>query len=78
MPFISNSTLSHGLVFIITMLMGGSNVLNYLFIGRYQVILSADRKTYIIHTLDAMLGIGFNIIRIIMINCGATIVWLFN
>jgi O-antigen/teichoic acid export membrane protein len=74
MPFISNSTLSHGLVFIITLLMGGSNVLNYLFIGRYQVILSADRKTYIIHTLDAMLGIGFNIIRIIMINSGATIV----
>lgn len=73
MPFISHSKLDAGLVFCITLLMGMGNVLNYLFIGRYQVLLSADRKIYIIHILDAALGISFSIIKILLINAGFSI-----
>ena len=74
MPLISASDLEPSLVFGITMLMGMSNVLNYLFIGRYQALLIADRKVYVIHTLDAVLGISFSVIRILLINAGCSII----
>lgn len=74
MPFISHSSLDAGLVFVLTLLMGGASAVNYLFIGRYQVLLRADRKVYILNLLDSILGTLFTIIRIIMINQGYGIV----
>jgi O-antigen/teichoic acid export membrane protein len=74
MPVITHSDLEPALIFGITMLMGLSNVLNYFFIGRYQALLNADRKVYIIHTLDAVLGIAFSVIRILLINWGYSII----
>ena len=74
MPFISTSSLDNWLVIIITLLMGLANVLNYLFIGRYQVLLTADRNIFVIHILDAVLGIAFAVIRVLMVNAGLSIV----
>ncbi len=73
MPFISHSSLSFLKVSLITLLLSLANVINYFFIGKYQVLLNADKKVYIIHLLDAVLGIGFSIIRVIMINFGYSI-----
>ena len=74
MPFISNSSLDGGLVFIITLLMGAGSAVNYLFIGRYQVLLQADRKVYVLNILDSVLGSLFTVIRITLINMGQSIV----
>ena len=74
MPLITRSDLQPSLIIGITMLMGMSSVLNYMFIGRYQALLNADRKVYVIHTLDAVLGITFSAIRILLINAGASII----
>ena len=74
MPLISHSELDKGLVFFITILMGMSMVANYLFIGRYQVLLSADRKVYVINILDAVLGVSFSLIKILLINAGYSII----
>ena len=73
MPFISESSLSPDIIFKITVLSGMPSVISYSFIGRYQTLLSADRKEYLINALNACLGIGFNIVRIIMINLGCSI-----
>ncbi len=73
-PFISSSSLPNFTVVVITFLMSLATVINYLFIGKYQVLLNADKKVYIIHTLDAVLGIGFSVIRIVMINFGYSII----
>lgn len=74
MPFISSSSLSSFTVAAITLLMSLATVINYLFIGKYQVLLNADKKVYVIHTLDAVLGIGFSVVRIVMINLGCSII----
>ncbi len=74
MPVFTNSSLKSITVITITFLMGTGNVLNYLFIGRYKVLLSADKRIYILNTLDATLGILFSIIRIILINTGFDII----
>lgn len=74
MPFISSSSIPNFTVAVITLLMSLATVINYLFIGKYQVLLNADKKVYIIHTLDAVLGIGFSIVRIVMINLGYSII----
>ena len=73
MPFISESSLNPAIIFKITVLSGMPSVISYSFIGRYQTLLSADRKEYLINALNACLGIGFNVVRIIMINLGCSI-----
>lgn len=74
MPFISNSTLEIKKIVVITFLMGLSSVINYFFIGKYTVLLNADRRVYVIHNLDAILSIIFSIVRIYMINSGFDII----
>lgn len=74
MPLIAKTDLQPSLIFGITMLMGMGSVLNYMFIGRYQALLNADRKVYIIHMLDASLGITFSVIRILLANAGYSII----
>ena len=73
MPFISHSSLPNGLVFLLTLLMGSASVLNYLFIGRYQVMLRADQRVYVLDMLDSVLGISFRILNILMMNGGWSI-----
>lgn len=74
MPVITKSSLKATLVIVLTFLMGFAHVINYLFIGKYRVLLSADKKVYVLNTLDATLGILFSIVRIFLINTGFDII----
>ena len=76
MPFVVNSTLDGGLIFALTLLMGAGSAVNYLFIGRYQVMLRADRKVYVLNLLDSLLGTAFTVLRIFMINMGKSILFV--
>ena len=77
MPFLTHSSLNNSLIFVLTLIMGLGSVINYLFIGRYQVLLNADHKVYVINTLDSVLGIVFRIINIIMINMGFNVITVY-
>ena len=74
MPVLTRSSLESILVITITFLMGLAHVINYLFIGKYRVLLSADKRIYVLNTLDSFLGIVFSVIRIILINTGFSII----
>lgn len=74
MPIITKSSLRYFEIFIITILMGLANVINYFFIGKFNALLYADRKSYIINILDSILGVLFSILKIIVINFGGSII----
>ena len=73
LPFITDSSLGYWQIVIITLLMGIPNVLLYFFIGKVNTLLYADRNIHIITILDAVLGIIFAVIKVIIINLGGSI-----
>ena len=77
MPFITHSDLNSTIIIILTMIMGLGSVINYFFIGKYQVLLNADRRVYVLNILDSVLGLSFQIIKIILINIGWNVIWVY-
>lgn len=73
LPFITESSLGYWQIVIITLLMGIPNILLYFFIGKVNTLLYADRNIHVITILDAVLGIVFAIIKVVIINLGGTI-----
>lgn len=77
MPLIvklDGNQLEYEFIFWVTLLSGMGSIINYLFIGRFIVLLRADNKIYILNILDTIFSIISNTLKIILINLGFDII----
>lgn len=73
-PFVINSNLSKITVMIIILLSGMGGVINYFFLGKYSLLLSADGKGYINISVATIISILNNSAKITLLLLGYNIV----
>ena len=67
-PLLVKANISYGLMFSVILLSGLNNVINFLFQGKYKLLLQAEGKGYIISNCATCVSIATNIVKIILIN----------
>ena len=73
-PVIVTSSLEFWFVSATTLLTGIGTIFNYFFIGKYTVLLNADKKVYIINILDAIIATINCILKVLIINAGYSVI----
>lgn len=72
----SRSSLPTWQIMAVTFLSGMPGVISYYFQGKYQILLRAEGKNYILTNLTTICHIGTSIAKIILLLCGCNIVTL--
>ncbi len=75
-PLIVKSELNSFLQAGVILLVGGSGALGYYFTAKYRRLLSAEGKEYVPANVTTIAHLAISIIKIIMISCGLSILWL--
>lgn len=75
-PLTINSDLPMWQIMAVTFLSGIPGVISYYFQGKYQILLRAEGKSYILTNLTTIIHTATNIVKIILLICGCGIVVL--
>lgn len=75
-PFTIKSVLPTWQIMAVTFLSGMPGVISYYFQGKYQILLRAEGKSYVLTNLTTICHIGTSIAKIILLLCGCNIVTL--
>lgn len=75
-PFTINSGLPTWQIMAVTFLSGMPGVISYYFQGKYQILLRAEGKSYVLTNLTTICHIGTSFAKIILLLCGCNIVTL--
>lgn len=72
-PFIVTTEINKGIIVSLIFLMGMTGVINFLFQGKYKVLLQAEGKSYILLNIDTIISIGLNLLKVFLIIKGYNI-----
>ena len=75
-PMTIKSTLPDWQIIAVTFLSGIPGVISYYFQGKYQILLRAEGKNYVLTNLTTFIHTATNIVKIILLICGCGIVML--
>lgn len=75
-PLTINSTLQKWQIMAVAFLSGMPGVISYYFQGKYQILLRAEGKSYVLTNLTTIIHTATNIAKIILLICGCGIVML--
>lgn len=75
-PFTIKSSLPTWQIMAVTFLSGMPGVISYYFQGKYQILLRAEGKSYVLTNLMTVCHIGTSFAKIILLLCGCNIVAL--
>ena len=75
-PFTIKSSLLTWQIMAVTFLSGMPGVISYYFQGKYQILLRAEGKNYVLTNLTTICHIGTSFSKIILLLCGCNIVTL--
>ena len=75
-PLTIKSVLPTWQIMAVTFLSGMPGVISYYFQGKYQILLRAEGKSYVLTNLTTICHIGTSIAKIILLLCGCNIVTL--
>lgn len=75
-PIIISSTLSHTVVFLVVILSGLPNAVNYYFQGKYKLLLNADGKSYVVTNITLVIYVLTSICKILLLVFGFDVVEL--
>lgn len=75
-PFTIKSSLPTWQIMAVTFLSGMPGVISYYFQGKYQILLRAEGKSYVLTNLTTVCHIGTSFAKIILLLCGCNIVAL--
>lgn len=73
-PFIVTTEISNGVIVSLVFLMGMTGVVNFLFQGKYKVLLQAEGKSYILLNIDTIIAILVNLLKVYLIIKGYNII----
>lgn len=73
-PFTVDSNISKGVISLVILLTGIPGIINFLFQGKYKVLLQAEGKLYFVNIVTTMITILTNIARIVLVLLGFSIV----
>lgn len=72
-PFIVTTGISNGVIRLLIILMGMTGVINFLFQGKYKILLQAEGKSYVLLNIDTMIAIVVNLLKVFLIVRGYNI-----
>lgn len=75
-PFIFKTNIDKLTIFLIVLFSGLGGVINYLFQGKYRILLEAEGKNYILMSLSTLITIMTSITKIILILKGFNVVFV--
>ena len=75
-PVIVHSDLSYFTIFAVVLFSGMSNVIGFLFQGKYRLLMQVEGKSYILTNLGTVIGVFTSVGKIILLICGLDIVAL--
>ncbi|MCU5372187.1 MULTISPECIES: MATE family efflux transporter [Bacillus cereus group] len=75
-PIFVDSVIPSATIIIFILISGMTGVINYLFQGKYKLLLMAEGKDYIITNLGTLTFIGTNVLKIVLISVGVNIILL--
>lgn len=73
-PFLVASGYAHWQVALIILLTGGNSFFNFLFQGKYRILLEAEGKLYIITNINSLIFIATSVCKSVLLICGFDLV----
>lgn len=73
-PLLLNGQVEYALAAGLTFLIGATNVVSYIFGGKYKALLTANQEVYILYVLDIIVAFISCIFRIIALKSGKSII----
>lgn len=74
LPFTVSEEVEYKVAGMLTFITGLSNVVSYIFGGKYKAVLSADRKMYVLYALEILSNVISCVFRVVALNAGAGII----
>ena len=72
-PLIIKSEINNLLSALLIIFGGLGNVINFMFQGKYKILLQAEGKSYIVTNITTIISIGNNVAKIILITNGVSV-----
>lgn len=73
-PLLVHSSISFFTIFIIILLNGLGGVINFLFQGKFRILLQAEGENYVLTNLGTITAIGTNVVRISLLLMGYNVI----
>lgn len=73
-PLIVTTDINNGVIISLIFLMGMTGVINFLFQGKYRVLLQAEGKSYVLLNIDTIIAVFVNLLKVYLIIKGYNII----